>query len=55
MRTAVKCPIFPTPEQARLLTAQFGAVRFVWNHMLALRLRGALPDRKPRQKFPKEY
>lgn len=39
MRTAVKCPIFPTPEQARLLTAQFGAVRFVWNHMLALRLR----------------
>lgn len=39
MRTAVKCPIYPTPAQKIMLTRQFGAVRFVWNHMLALRLR----------------
>ena len=39
MRTAVKCPIFPTPEQQSLLRSQFGQVRFVWNHMLALRER----------------
>lgn len=39
MRTAIKCPVHPTDEQKRQLTAEFGQVRFVWNHMLALRLR----------------
>lgn len=39
MRTAVKCPIYPDDEQAAHLRAQFGAVRFAWNHALALRKR----------------
>ncbi|HEX5540550.1 MAG TPA: RNA-guided endonuclease TnpB family protein, partial [Micromonospora sp.] len=37
MRTAYKCRIYPTPEQAAMLNRTFGCVRLVWNHLLGWR------------------
>ncbi|MGV9380879.1 RNA-guided endonuclease InsQ/TnpB family protein [Nonomuraea sp. NPDC003707] len=37
MRTAYKCRVYPTPEQAATLNRTFGCVRFVWNRTLAWR------------------
>ena len=37
MRTAYKCRVYPTPEQASLLNRTFGCIRVVWNRTLAQR------------------
>ncbi|XEI15564.1 helix-turn-helix domain-containing protein (plasmid) [Plesiomonas shigelloides] len=37
---ATKVRIYPTPEQAEFLIAQFGAVRFAYNKALHLKTRG---------------
>lgn len=39
MRTAFKCRVYPTPEQAANLARTFGCVRKVWNETLAWRHR----------------
>lgn len=33
--TVLKVPVYPTPEQAKLLEKTFGCCRYLWNHMLA--------------------
>ena len=38
MLRATKVRIYPTPEQIAFLDRQFGAVRFVWNMALAIRI-----------------
>jgi putative transposase len=37
MLRATKVRIYPTPEQAEYLNAQFGAVRFVYNKALHIK------------------
>ncbi|MEO3925727.1 transposase [Micromonosporaceae bacterium B7E4] len=37
MRTAYKCRVYPTPEQAAVFNRTFGCVRLVWNRTLATR------------------
>ncbi|HEX5540554.1 MAG TPA: transposase, partial [Micromonospora sp.] len=37
MRTAYKCRVYPTPEQAAVLNRTFGCVRLVWNRLLGWR------------------
>ncbi|MCX2951986.1 RNA-guided endonuclease InsQ/TnpB family protein [Lentzea sp. NEAU-D7] len=39
MRTAYKCRVYPTPEQAAVVTRTFGCVRLVWNKTLTERSR----------------
>jgi putative transposase len=38
MLRATKARIYPTPEQIEFLDRQFGAVRFVWNKALAIKI-----------------
>ena len=40
MLMATKVRIYPAPEQAEFLIAQFGAVRFAYNKALHLKTRG---------------
>ncbi|WP_311750937.1 helix-turn-helix domain-containing protein, partial [Proteus columbae] len=37
MLRATKVRIYPTPEQAKFLNAQFGAVRFAYNKALHIK------------------
>ncbi|MGI5153174.1 helix-turn-helix domain-containing protein [Plantactinospora sp. CA-294935] len=37
MRTAYKCRVYPTPEQAAVFNRTFGCVRLIWNRTLATR------------------
>ena len=37
MLRATKVRIYPTPEQAEFINAQFGAVRFVYNKALHIK------------------
>ncbi|MEO3778868.1 transposase [Micromonospora sp. B11E3] len=37
VRTAYRCRVYPTPEQAVVLNRTFGCVRVVWNRTLAAR------------------
>ncbi|MHB8408987.1 MAG: RNA-guided endonuclease InsQ/TnpB family protein [Acidiferrobacterales bacterium] len=37
MKRATKIRLYPTSDQAQRLAVQFGCVRFVWNHVLAMK------------------
>lgn len=50
MLRATKVRIYPTPEQAEFINAQFGAVRFAYNK--ALHIKKHSYQRRPRKFKP---